>query len=64
MGAETDWGYCAGYVQVIAEEGMPEYGSSKYGDLYIEYNVVLPSVISKDVKQSTLFVLYYRPSYF
>ncbi|KAI0767904.1 DnaJ-domain-containing protein [Irpex lacteus] len=45
-----------GYVQVIEEEGMPVYGESRYGDLYVEYNVVLPQTLSPTVKRSELFV--------
>lgn len=31
---------------------MPAYESTGYGDLYIEYNVVLPQTISTDMKKS------------
>ncbi len=41
---------------MIEEEGMPVYGESRYGDLYVEYNVVLPQTLSPTVKRSELFV--------
>ncbi|KAI5990154.1 hypothetical protein EDD15DRAFT_2388859 [Pisolithus albus] len=31
-----------GYVQVLEGEGMPVFGQSNRGNLYIEYNVILP----------------------
>ena len=33
---------------------MPLYGESSYGDLYIEYNVVLPNTLSADMRKSEL----------
>lgn len=43
----------SGFVQVIPEEGMPIYGQhDAYGDLYVEYNVVLPKELSIEVRQS------------
>lgn len=32
---------------------MPLYQSPEYGDLYVEYNVVLPSEISPETKKRT-----------
>ncbi|KAH9849717.1 DnaJ-domain-containing protein [Lenzites betulinus] len=40
-----------GYVQVIQGEGMPVYESPDYGDLYVEYNVVLPTELSPETKK-------------
>jgi DnaJ-related protein SCJ1 len=42
----------AGFVQTIKGEGMPEHQRSTHGDLFIEYNVVLPSTLSQDMKRS------------
>ncbi|KAI0367784.1 DnaJ-domain-containing protein [Pilatotrama ljubarskyi] len=47
-----------GYVQVIKGEGMPVYGASEYGDLYVEYNVVLPTEISPETKRRLLLALH------
>jgi DnaJ-related protein SCJ1 len=41
-----------GYVQTIKGEGMPVFEHSTHGDLFVEYNVVLPTALSKDAKQS------------
>jgi DnaJ-class molecular chaperone len=41
-----------GFVQVIADEGMPVYGESRYGDLFVEYNVVLPQTLSSAMRRS------------
>jgi DnaJ-class molecular chaperone len=41
-----------GFVQTIHGEGMPIYESTGYGDLYVEYNIVLPSKLSPDVRSS------------
>lgn len=30
---------------------MPIYGQSNFGDLYVEYDVVLPKELSSDVRQ-------------
>jgi DnaJ-class molecular chaperone len=43
---------CAGFVQVIKGEGMPEFERSTRGDLFIEYNVVLPTEISPQLRRS------------
>ncbi|KAF9468107.1 hypothetical protein BDZ94DRAFT_1247201 [Collybia nuda] len=40
-----------GFVQTIKGEGMPEYGSSGHGDLFVEYNVVLPMEISPQTRR-------------
>ncbi|OJT11443.1 DnaJ-related protein spj1 [Trametes pubescens] len=47
-----------GYVQTIKGEGMPLYQSSEYGDLYVEYNVVLPSEISAETKKCLLLAFH------
>lgn len=43
---------CAGFVQVIKGEGMPDLEKSTHGDLFIEYNVVLPTDISSQMRKS------------
>ncbi|EJF64934.1 DnaJ-domain-containing protein [Dichomitus squalens LYAD-421 SS1] len=41
-----------GYVQTIKGEGMPIFDTpSEHGDLYVEYNVVLPTEISPETKK-------------
>jgi len=40
-----------GYVQTIRGEGMPIYGKSDFGDLFVEYNVVLPIEISTQTRR-------------
>ncbi|KIM56917.1 hypothetical protein SCLCIDRAFT_1219951 [Scleroderma citrinum Foug A] len=40
-----------GYVQVIEGEGMPVFGQSGHGNLYIEYNVVLPVDLGSDMRK-------------
>ncbi|KAI0783681.1 DnaJ-domain-containing protein [Abortiporus biennis] len=40
-----------GFVQVIEGEGMPVFESTGYGDLYIEYNVVLPKSVSPSMRK-------------
>ncbi|KAG9102988.1 DnaJ- protein scj1 [Ceratobasidium sp. 370] len=40
-----------GYVQTIEGEGMPIFEGTGHGDLYIQYNVVLPSSLNSDLKQ-------------
>lgn len=42
-----------GFVQVIEGEGMPVFESSDHGDLFVEYNVVLPIEISSQTRRST-----------
>ncbi|KAL6302371.1 DnaJ-domain-containing protein [Sparassis latifolia] len=39
-----------GFVQTMKGEGMPIFEREAFGDLYVEYNVVLPTKISPDVK--------------
>ena len=42
-----------GYVQTIKGEGMPLFERpSSYGDLFVEYIVVLPTELSKETQQS------------
>ncbi|KAJ7650312.1 hypothetical protein FB45DRAFT_14807 [Roridomyces roridus] len=40
-----------GFVQTIEEEGMPHFEKPTYGDLYVEYNVVLPVEISPQTRR-------------
>ena len=40
-----------GQVQVLHGEGLPRYHSSDFGELFIEYNVVLPSSLNKSTRQ-------------
>lgn len=41
-----------GFVQVLKDEGMPIFGrQDANGDLYVEYNVVLPVDISSDMRR-------------
>jgi len=40
-----------GYVQTIKGEGMPIFEQSNYGELFVEYNVVLPMEVSPDLKK-------------
>ncbi|KAG6331942.1 hypothetical protein ID866_7149 [Astraeus odoratus] len=47
-----------GYVQVIEGEGMPVFGQSSHGNLYIEYNVVLPLELGPDTRQKLGEVFY------
>jgi DnaJ-class molecular chaperone len=39
-------------VQTIKGEGMPLFEQSEHGDLFIEYNVVLPTEISPQSRRS------------
>ena len=41
-----------GHVQVLHGEGLPRYHSSDYGDLFVEYNVILPNKIDNATKKS------------
>jgi DnaJ-related protein SCJ1 len=42
-----------GFVQTIKGEGMPLFERpTSYGDLFVEYNVVLPTQLSKETRQS------------
>ncbi len=46
----------AGYVQQIEGEGIAAFEQDgKFGDLFVEYNVVLPSSISQLARTSELF---------
>ncbi|KAI0649090.1 DnaJ-domain-containing protein [Trametes meyenii] len=47
-----------GYVQTIKGEGMPVFQQSEYGDLYVEYNVVLPSEVSPETKKRLLLAFH------
>ncbi|KAJ7637733.1 hypothetical protein DFH06DRAFT_651891 [Mycena polygramma] len=40
-----------GFVQTIEGEGMPHFEQHTYGDLYVEYNVVLPVEISPQTRR-------------
>ncbi|KAJ6531761.1 hypothetical protein B0H19DRAFT_1214115 [Mycena capillaripes] len=40
-----------GFVQTIEGEGMPHFEQPTYGDLYVEYNVVLPVEISAQTRR-------------
>ncbi|KAI0077903.1 DnaJ-domain-containing protein [Panus rudis PR-1116 ss-1] len=40
-----------GYVQTIKGKGLPIFNGNGYGDLFIEYNVVLPKSLSPEMKK-------------
>lgn len=40
-----------GFVQTIKGEGMPN-GSGSFGDLYVEYNVILPTSLSSNMRRT------------
>ncbi|KIJ50976.1 hypothetical protein M422DRAFT_776891 [Sphaerobolus stellatus SS14] len=40
-----------GYVQTIKDEGMPVFEGTGYGDLFVEYNVVLPAKLSPELQR-------------
>jgi DnaJ-class molecular chaperone len=42
-----------GFVQTIKGEGMPAFENFHHGDLFVEYNVVLPSDLTPDLRHST-----------
>jgi DnaJ-class molecular chaperone len=42
----------AGFVDVIKGEGMPKFGTDFYGDLYVEYKVILPLELSPNMRRS------------
>ena len=45
-----------GFVQVFKGEGMPHFGSrSTKGDLFVEYNVILPLEVSPETRRSKSF---------
>jgi DnaJ-related protein SCJ1 len=42
-----------GYVETVPGQGMPLHGShDQFGNLYIEYNVLLPNKIDGDLRKS------------
>lgn len=41
----------AGFVETITGEGMPIFEGFGHGDLYIEYNVVLPNKLTPDLRK-------------
>ena len=47
----------SGYVQTVKDEGMPVFSGSDHGDLYIEYNVVLPKSLSSEKQKSKSMAL-------
>ena len=47
--------FVTGYVQTIEGEGMPVYGTDSFGDLFIEYNVVLPVELNSDMRRSKFY---------
>lgn len=52
----------SGFVQVIKGEGMPVFGrKGSNGDLFVEYNVVLPVEISSELRRSKSRSLYILP---
>jgi DnaJ-related protein SCJ1 len=43
-----------GFVQTIKDEGMPLFNHpTSFGDLFVEYNVVLPTQLSKETRQGS-----------
>ena len=44
--------FVPGYVQTIKDEGMPIFEGTGYGDLYVEYSVVLPAQLSPGLRKS------------
>ncbi|KAI5122286.1 hypothetical protein M0805_002366 [Coniferiporia weirii] len=40
-----------GFVQIIKNEGMPIFQEGTFGDLFVEYNVVLPTDISSELRK-------------
>lgn len=52
----VDFVSCSGFVQTIKGEGMPIYGGSDHGDLFVEYNVVLPMEISPQTRRSKFLI--------
>ncbi|KAG9051516.1 hypothetical protein FS837_004025, partial [Tulasnella sp. UAMH 9824] len=38
------------FVQTVVGEGMPVFEGRGYGDLFVEYKVVLPTSISKNTR--------------
>ena len=50
-----------GFVQTITGEGMPIFGKPFRGDLFVEYNVVLPMEISPQLRRSECLGVYIWP---
>ena len=44
----------SGFVMKVPREGMPIFEGHGHGDLFIEFNVVLPERISPDLRKSEL----------
>ena len=44
-----------GFVQTIKGEGMPIHDQSSHGDLFVEYNVVLPVELNSQTRRSEYF---------
>ena len=42
---------------VVKDEGMPVFEGHGHGELYVEFNVVLPTMLSEDVRKSTRLLL-------
>ncbi|KAF8656799.1 hypothetical protein AX16_002351 [Volvariella volvacea WC 439] len=40
-----------GFVQVIEDEGMPNFEATGHGDLFVQYNVVLPKEVSPSARR-------------
>ena len=40
-----------GFVETIRGEGMPIFEGTGHGDLYVEYNVVLPNKLSPELRK-------------
>ncbi|EIW83871.1 DnaJ-domain-containing protein [Coniophora puteana RWD-64-598 SS2] len=47
-----------GFVQTIAGEGMPQHGRGTFGDLFIEYSVVLPTELGESTKRKLAEAFY------
>jgi DnaJ-class molecular chaperone len=44
----------------VKDEGMPIFEGKGHGDLFVEFNVVLPNTISDDLRSSTCLALLLR----
>ncbi|EDR08522.1 uncharacterized protein LACBIDRAFT_179223 [Laccaria bicolor S238N-H82] len=51
-----------GFVQTIKGKGMPNFGQSSTGDLFVEYNVILPVEISSHTRQKLAEAFQVSPS--
>ncbi|KAK2463402.1 hypothetical protein APHAL10511_004488 [Amanita phalloides] len=51
-----------GFVQTIEDEGMPLYGRSSRGNLYVEYNVVLPTDLPSRLRRKLEDAFHYSGS--